>query len=254
MVTQKISSLSAGCQFFLRGIQLIAEPDLRIFVIVPFFINLIIFSAFSYWAIGQFSGLLAFMMGYLPDWDWLATVVQWILSILFGLILLLTMGYTFTLVANLVAAPFNGILAEKVEIKLTGKAPPSETLISMTFRTIGRELRKWMYFLPRSFGLLILGGILLLIPGLNLIVPLISFLWGAWCMAIQYVDYPVDNHQLDFAVLKKRVGTHKYTSLGFGGVIILASSVPIVNFFVMPVAVAGATALAIENRMCEPAE
>ncbi len=236
-----------GASYFLRGAQLIARPGLRLFVIIPFLINLLIYSVLSYWAIEQFAVFMDYLFGMLPDWEWLKTLAKWLLSILFGLFLLITMGYTFTLVANLIAAPFNGYLAEKVEILLTGKEPPPEGLVAMTFRTIGRELRKWMYFFPRLLGILFICFILYFIPLLNLLIPVIMFIWGAWCMNIQYIDYPIDNHQLPFEKLKQEVSKHKHMSLGFGSVVMLAASIPIVNFFVMPVAVAGATALWIEK-------
>lgn len=247
MLNKAIKLLAQGGHFFGRGFQLIAEPDLRLFILIPFVINLGIFSILSYWAVGQFSELLELLLGSLPEW--LVAVTQWLLSFIFGLILLITMGYTFTLVANLIAAPFNGLLAEKIEIKLTGQAPPPENILSMLFRTLGRELRKWLYFIPRSLGVLILCAILFFIPPLNLCIPFISFIWGAWCMAIQYTDYPIDNHQLDFNVVKQKVSTHRYSCFGFGSCVMLASSIPIINFFIMPVAIAGATALAIENKM-----
>jgi CysZ protein len=60
-------------------------------------------------------------------------------------------------------------------------------------------------------------------------------------MAVQYVDYPMDNHMTDFADLKEVLRERRLSSLGFGGLVALMSGIPVVNFFVVPAAVCGAT-------------
>ena len=60
-------------------------------------------------------------------------------------------------------------------------------------------------------------------------------------MAIQYTDYAADNHQLDFHALRHRLRQRQRTSFSYGGFILLGSMIPLLNIFVPPVAVAGAT-------------
>jgi len=60
-------------------------------------------------------------------------------------------------------------------------------------------------------------------------------------MSVQYCDYPMDNHQFSFAAVKERLRRRRMTALGFGGLVSLMSSIPILNFFVVPAAVCGAT-------------
>lgn len=239
-------SISLGPAALLRGARLLTEPGLRLFIIVPFMVNLLIFSVLSYLAIDLFSFYLNELLTHLPAW--MVEFMRWMISLLFGLAMVITLGYTFTLIANLIAAPFNGLLAEKVELRLTGEAPPPESLPAMTLRTIGRELRKLAYFLPRTLGLLLLCAILFFIPLLNLLIPVIGFLWTAWCMAIQYIDYPMDNHQTSFQQLKKQLAQEKTSSYSFGTCVALLNMVPGINLFVMPVAIAGATVLWVEKH------
>ena len=73
--------------------------------------------------------------------------------------------------------------------------------------------------------------------------PVLWFLLGAWMMSIQFVDYPMDNHQLGFADVKEAVRSRRLSSMGFGGLVALCTSIPVVNFFVVPAAVVGATLL-----------
>ena len=64
---------------------------------------------------------------------------------------------------------------------------------------------------------------------------------------MEYADYPMGNHELDFksqlAYLKRR----RMLSLGFGATVTMALLVPLLNFLVMPAAVAGASKMWVEE-------
>ena len=66
------------------------------------------------------------------------------------------------------------------------------------------------------------------------------FLLGAWMLALQYIDYPLDNHGRSFAEVKRALRAHRPASLGFGAAVALATSLPLVNFIVIPAAMRGA--------------
>ncbi|MCB1616808.1 MAG: sulfate transporter CysZ [Pseudomonadales bacterium] len=244
--TSAVSQAHQGPSALIQGGRLLFEPGLRLFIIVPFIINLLIFSILSYLAIDLFTVYLDQVVSQLPNW--LKEIAQWLFSILFGLTLVVTMGYTFTLIANLIAAPFNGLLAEKVEQRLTGIAPPHEAIPKLVIRTIGRECRKLLYFIPRSLAIFLVCAILFFIPLLNMLIPVIGFFWSAWCMAIQYLDYPMDNHQISFGDLKDNLSSKKGSSFSFGGSVALLSMIPGINLVVMPVAIAGATVLWVRQH------
>jgi CysZ protein len=89
--------------------------------------------------------------------------------------------------------------------------------------------------------------LLTFVPGINALSPLLWFLLGAWMMSIQFVDYPMDNHRLDFAAVKEAVRQRRLSSLGFGGLVAFCASIPVLNFFVVPAAVVGATILWCEE-------
>ena len=50
------------------------------------------------------------------------------------------------------------------------------------------------------------------------------------------------NHGLKGREMRRRLGRKRLTSLSFGGGVLTLTSIPIVNFIAMPVAVCGATA------------
>ena len=141
----------SGALYFLRGIRLIFAPSLRAYVIVPLLVNVVLFSALIYFGTGQFRELLDWL---LPDWlDWLAVV----LLPLFILTALVLVFFGFSLVGNLLAAPFNGLLAEAVESHITGvPMPPGgvKKMIADLGRTLVSELRKLAYIVIRGVPVL----------------------------------------------------------------------------------------------------
>ena len=230
----------SGAIYFLRGTRLIFAPGVRAYVIVPLLVNVVLFSGLIYFGIGQFGELLDWL---LPDWlDWLA----YLLLPLFLVVALIIVFFTFSLIGNLVAAPFNGLLAEAVECHITGAPAPAGGLKKMMAdlgRTMASELRKLTYIVLWGIPVLLL----FVIPGLNLAAPFIWMLFGAWMLAISYVDYPMGNHGLTFPEQRRQLGQRRYLALGFGGAAMFALAIPLVNFLVIPAAVAGATILWVER-------
>ena len=66
-------------------------------------------------------------------------------------------------------------------------------------------------------------------------------------MSIEYFDYPMGNHDIVFDEEKRRLRERRGIALGFGGGVMVMTSIPIINFVTMPVAVAGATLLWVEQ-------
>ena len=113
-----------------------------------------------------------------------------------------------------------------------------KTIVMLVPRSIGRELRKLLYYLPLLLAVFVMS----FIPGVNVIAAPLGFLLAAWMMAIQYLDYPIDNHGMSFAQVKIAARQRQLTSLGFGGAVMLGTMIPLVNLVIMPAAICGATA------------
>jgi CysZ protein len=178
-------------------------------------------------------------------WIALARSVLWIL---FAAATLLIAFFTFTLVANLIGAPFNGLLAEKAETLLTGrKSPIASGGLKAALREIGptlrNELLKLLYFVAWSIGLLLVT----FVPVVNLLSPFLWFLFGAWMLALEYLGYPMENHGLRFKNVRQQIASRRMLSMSFGAAALGATMIPVVNFLVMPAAVAGATALWVDH-------
>jgi len=230
----------SGAGYLIKGMGLITKPGLRRFVLVPLLINIGVFSAAIWYGVVQFETFILWMESKVPSWlQWL----EWLLWPLFVLALLIVVFYGFSLIANLIAAPFNGLLAEKVELHLTGR-PLSEggglkqALIGLV-PTLIDEVRKLLYALLWAIPFLIL----FLIPGINVAAPMLWFLYSAWMLALEYADYPMGNNGLKAREMRSRLRERRVLGLGFGAATAGLTMVPVVNFVVMPSAVAGATAM-----------
>ncbi|MGH8453889.1 MAG: sulfate transporter CysZ, partial [Nevskiales bacterium] len=149
--------------------------------------------------------------------------------------------------ANLIASPFNGFLAARVEQHLTGILPDSGlSLWQEGLQGLLMELRKLLFFASRAIPLALLSLVLFFIPGLNALIPVLWMLFGAYMLALEYTDYPASNHGLSFAQKRKSLSRHRWLGLGFGATVTLVTAIPLANLLVMPAAVAGATALWVE--------
>lgn len=231
-------SPSTAIDYFFEGARLIVKRGFRRFILIPLLVNLIIFIAVTAALLYAFQDVFNWVVDRTPNWlDWLS----WILWPLVGFIFLVVYGYSFNLITNFIAAPFFGILAEKIETHLTGIPLPEEPWGQLIPRTFQRELTKLWYFISRGFLVFLLILVVFFIPGLNLLGVLVGVVWSCWCMSVQYMDYPADNHQLGFRPLRRRLNQQPLTTYSYGGIILLGSMVPVLNIFITPIAVAGAT-------------
>lgn len=231
-------SFFTGVRHLLVGLKLLSKPGIRIFVLIPLAINILLF-ALSIYMLNHYFGLwMEQLLGWLPDWLGFIESVLWLI---FAILVFVIVAFSFTVLANVIAAPFNGFLSEAVERYLSGQQPQQSTrsLMAEIFRSLWRELAKLRYYLPRVLGLVVLG----FIPVINSVSLVLWAFFGVWMMAIQYLDYPMDSNGVEFPAMRKRLGQRRLTTLGFGSSVLLATLVPVLNWFVMPAAVAGATAL-----------
>ncbi|SDJ47003.1 CysZ protein [Ferrimonas sediminum] len=235
---------ASGASYFIKGFELIRTKGLRRFVLIPLSINLVLFAAAFYWLFQQLSGWMTELMASLPTWlDWL----DWALWPLAVVTVLVVFSFIFSSAMNWLAAPFNGILAEQVERRLTGKRINDDGFVDVIKdvpRVLGREWQKLKYYLPRALVLLLL----FVVPGIGqTVAPVVWFVFTAWMMAIQYLDYPFDNHKVHFGEMRIAIGARKGPSFTFGAAVAAFAMIPIVNLVVMPVAICGATAMWVDK-------
>jgi CysZ protein len=244
-----------GVSYLPRGFRLLWEPGLRRYVVGPVAINIVVFLLLFWLAGAQFQHLLAWLLpdpsAFSGDGIWqqtlrfLTATAYWLLWPLFILIAAVVMLYSFTLVANLIGSPFNGMLSARVEHMISGTAPPDQglSLATEAWHSVTGELRKYAYLLKLALPLMVL----FFIPGINLIASLLWALFGAWAIALEYLDYPMGNHGYRFREERGLLARNRALSLGFGAGMLAMTLIPGVNLLAMPTGVIAATLLWTEQ-------
>ena len=215
--------------YLLKGLQLLGSPELRKFILIPILINIVLYSiafALGYYYVDEL------IRQFIPGWlQWL----DWILWPLFFISFFIAGFFTFTVLANLLAAPFYGKLSAKTLAIITGQAVASNEQPMVKVMTA--ELKRALYFVTRALPLLLLS----VIPGLNVVAPFLWALFGAWGMALEYMAYPLENAGLLFSEQKQLLKKVRLGALSFGGLAAMGLTIPVFNFIVAPAAVIGAT-------------
>ncbi|CAK9885567.1 MAG: Sulfate transporter CysZ [Candidatus Erwinia impunctatus] len=236
--------LGNGIDYFFRGWKLACQPGIRRFVILPLLVNILLIGGAFLWLYLRLQVWIPQMMSYVPQWlQWLDYLIWPVAVASFFLVF----GYFFSTIANFIAAPFCGMLSEKVEEKLTGEANGDMSMKEFMTdipRMMGREWKKITWYLPRAIVLLLLY----LIPVIGqTIAPLLWLYFSARMMAVQYLDYPFDNHKISVAQMHTTLKQQKSHQLQFGMLVNLSTLLPLINLVIMPVAVCGATAMWVDR-------
>ncbi len=228
-------NLLTGLSLFTEGLRSLTIKELRPFVILPLLINILVFSALG-WVFYHYTDQGAdWMLSFLPDWlMWLKYIIMPAVILMF----LMLVFFLFNLIANIIAAPFNGLLAERVASRESSDITPyTGTWKALLVRTFAREWEKIKYYLPRVIALTIISWI----PLVNLIAPVLWFFFTAWMIAFQYIDFVGDSQGRSALEVREFMGQKKLSTFGLGVVIMFSLAIPVLNFVVIPVAVIAAT-------------
>ena len=238
-----------GLGYVLRGFRYVyaEHPGLFRYWLPPILLTLLSLGALAYMVLDLRSGLL--------DGVWLApqgdglldgivragrAVLQWALAAL-----LFALGVVVVaLLTNLLAAPFNDALSQRVERLYLGKEPPTTGLSSVLTdagRTLALEARK----------LALYAVIMLPLLALSLLLPVVGpalysaagFGFTVFFLAGDYVDWPAGRAGLTPRGRLRFASRHLRAMFGFGAGVWVLLFVPLLNLLFMPAAVAGGTLL-----------
>lgn len=153
MVSSSGTAPKSGVYYFSQGWKLVREPGIKRYVILPLLVNILLMGGAFWWLFTQLDVWIPAMLSHVPDWlQWLSYLI-WPLAVVS---LLLVFGYFFSTIANWIAAPFNGLLAEQLEARLTGATPPDTGVFGVMKdvpRIMKREWQKFAWYLPRAIVL-----------------------------------------------------------------------------------------------------
>ena len=151
IIVEHVSMLAPnGARYFLLGFKLIQTKGIKRYVIIPFIFNLILFAGAFGYLITQINPYIDLITASLPSWlSWLESAIAFFVWPFAVLSMLLLSAFLFSTLANWIAAPFNGLLAAKIEQHLTQRSPSDEGVSSLLKdipRLFGREFTKLQYY------------------------------------------------------------------------------------------------------------
>ncbi len=246
-----------GISTIAPGLRLLIAPGIRKFVWMPIIVNAVVF--IGLFVLG-YTWLQSLLASWLPDpsavdtsgWlGWLyatfLTLMLWLLLPLYLLASAVIAFFGFTVVANLIAAPFNGMLSARAEEQLTGAMPEAVTgrgLLVEIVDAVGDELRKLAYFALWLLPLLVITAI----PGINLVSAPLWLAASIWMIALEYMDYPLGNRGLSFPEQRRWLRGRVLRHSGLGAGILAMTLIPGLNLIAMPTGVVAATLLHQRNN------
>ncbi|PJD92752.1 MAG: sulfate transporter CysZ [Legionella sp.] len=229
-----------GMGYLMRGITHLTTKGLKRYIILPIFFNVMLFVGLFYMIHHYVYAYSTQYIHQLPTWlSFLSHVFLGLLMMSFFLLFF----SMFTIVFNLVAAPFQGLLAEKAQQVLYHSTIPSLSWSEIAIRSVKRQMQFVGYFLLRFFGMCLL----FFVPFIQPIYPLLWFLFNAWMLSVQYQDFAMDNNLVSFKDMNHQFKDKQMLLFGFGSFMNVASFIPIFNLFTMPAGVIGGVMMYCEE-------
>lgn len=253
----RMKEFITGVRYLLQGFTFFSShPKLWTWAIIPTLINLTILIGMIAGLIHYYDDIYVWISSYIghigienPD-VWYMHVLSWLLwvvdaifqlfVILLSLVILLIVSYVAGLI---IAAPFNDVLSEKVELIVTGAEPPPfswKKFASDIIRTIRIESVKGVVLLLIPIILFVLN-IIPLIGGPLYIA--LTFVFGTWDLGFAYADLPMGRRvaplrdRVDFAMKRK------WALMGLG----LGFAIPFFSLLFSAPMVVGGTLLYVKH-------
>ena len=218
------------------------NPSLWKYVLVPFLVNLLIFSLAVYFGLDFFNDFVVRQIPQGEAWYWgLVYYFLWLVALAVTAVLVF---FCFTVVGNLISSPFNDLLSERTEELLSGTRNEERFSLGLfwkdSLRTLGTEAKKMSLFVIVMLLILPLN----LIPGFgNALYSLLALLLTLFFLAFEYLGYVMARKRLSFREQRRYVLGRTPLMLGFGTGVLAILAIPFLQFICIPAGVVGATRL-----------
>lgn len=222
-----------------------SHPKLITYSITPIIINMVIYGSVFFFTYGWLLGSLDKWLGIDPSGGFWAGFLHTALLIISFLLLLFVCYFLFITVGNLVTAPFNEEISQRVEEIVTGGSVGHKMgFWEDAYISIKGEAEKILFYV----------AILLLIFSLNLIpaagsvlATIIGTIFSFFYNALDFLDMPMTRRKMRFRQKLKVTRSGKMVTYGFGAAAFLLMFLPIVNVFMKPILVVAGTSLYYEK-------
>lgn len=162
------------------------------------------------------------------------------LGVVFFLVLFIVGALT---VPNLLLAPLQDPLSEATEARCGGFTPPpfsAGALLRGTLESLAHTLLRVLFM---AAGFVVLFPLNLVPVAGNVLWVVLSSTWSMFWLAAEHLSNPMARHLRPFSEVVRTLRRRLPLALGFGAALWVLLWVPVVNFFLMPVAVVAGTLL-----------
>ncbi|MBW2450752.1 MAG: EI24 domain-containing protein [Deltaproteobacteria bacterium] len=243
-----VGNFSRGFFTPFRSFRLVKQhPRLALYMVIPFLINLLVFSGVVYLGLDVFGNLV---VGQLPSGDaWYWAVLYWLLWGVAFVVTAVLVFFTFTVVGNLIASPFNDLLSERTEEilrdRLNSEPFVLKQFLSDAWQTLLLEAKKMLVFVVVMLAILPLN--LVPLAG-NSLYTICAISLTLFFLCIEYLSFTMVRQRQYFKEQYQFIISHKLLMLGFGLGVMAILAIPFLQLLCIPLAVIGATRLWCEEE------
>lgn len=238
-----VASFTRGFSYPFRAAKFLAnKPGLLKYLAIPFSINLLIFSLAVYFGLDLFEGLLE---TYAPSAEhWYGIILYYLAWTVAMLLTAVVVFFSFTVVGNLIASPFNELLSEHTESLKTGHKPDERFSVGRFWK----EAKHALLVETKKLSVFIICMLLLFainfVPGVgSVIYAVLAPIFTLFFLVVEYMAFVLMRKQLTFAEQRRYIQQRPVLMTGFSCGIFCLLAIPFVQFFCIPLAVVGATLL-----------
>jgi CysZ protein len=234
-----------------RSIRILRNnPRLLPYIVIPFLINVTVFSIAVYFGLDFFGTIVVEQLPQGESWYW--AVLYWLIWTLAVLMTAILVFFTFTVIGNLIASPFNDLLSERTEQTLTGKST-DETFspgqfLGDAWRTMLMEAKKMSIFVV---------AMVLILPlffndtATTEIYTVLAISLTLFFLSFEYLGFVMVRKRLFFSEQKNYIFARKFLMLGFSCGVMALLLIPFFQMLCIPLAVIGITRLWCEESKLE---
>lgn len=243
--------LTGGVTDGVRGASyLVRNPRLWVWVLLPaVIIGALLFLSIG-WLLAFLHGPLARVTSFIPG-HWAAHVIE----VLAGLVLAVASLAIVLSLAALIAGPFNEMLSEAIEERVTGVPGPTfhlgHFLYDLLIGAIHAVRRIAIYLV--TMGLLLLAGIFIPVAG-ALVTTIGGVLATARFASYDAYDAVFSRRRMRYRDKMAHLNANLWRTMGLGAVVSAVLLVPGLNLIALSIGAAGATLRSIDVARAAPAQ
>lgn len=215
------------------------------YFILPFMLNVIVLGSIVYFS---FTTLDPIISDLLKGDSTIFSILRVIIRPFLFLILAFISIFLYSIIGNIITAPFNDLLSEKVENLISGETFDEKFSISLIIqdmiRIVSNIIRLLLLVVIINLFLLFLN----LIPVVGQILySILSFMVTGFFFGFQFFDFPLERRRYVFKEKLSIAWKFKFMIVGLGTGFFLISLIPIVGFLSLNLGAAAATILFIDH-------